>query len=78
MFVIVVELHAIMIASGRDNIKQLENISIDDIEYHPVSDDDKWKIPIIKEIIDVKHGRMNVDGFSFEELDEICGHLCVA
>ena len=66
-----------MIESGKDNINQLENGSNDDIEYHPVSDDVKWKIPIIKEIIDVKHGRMNVDRFSFEELDEICGHIYV-
>jgi hypothetical protein len=71
-------LRKIMLESGRDDINQLENINIDVIEYHPLSDEDKWKIPIIKEIIDVKHGRMNVDGFSFEELDEICGHLCVA
>ena len=54
-------LRKIMLESGRDDINQLENISIDVIEYHPLSDEDKWKIPIIKEIIDVKHGRMNVD-----------------
>ena len=45
---------------------------------HRISSSECWRQMERKEIIDVKHGRMNVDGFSFEELDEICGHLCVA
>ena len=48
------------------------------IEYQPVKNEDKWKISVIKECIDVKHGRMNIDGFTSEELEEIVSHLCVS
>ena len=67
-----------MLKAGREEISQLEHFSIDDIEYHPASDEEKWKISIINEVIDIKFGSLNIEGFSVDELDEICGHLCVS
>ena len=62
----------------KKEISQLEHFSIDDIEYHPASVEEKWKISIINEVIDIKFGSLNIEGFSVDELDEICGHLCVS
>ena len=71
-------LRRIMLELGKTNIDQLNNVGIDNIEYQPVKNEDKWKISVLKECIDVKHGRMNIDGFTSEELEEIVSHLCVS
>ena len=49
-------LRRIMLETGNTNVEQLNDVGIENIEYHPVSDDDKWKILVIKECIDVKFG----------------------
>ena len=71
-------LRRIMLETGKTNVDQLNDVGIENIEYHPVSDEDKWKILVIKECIDVKYGRLNIDGFSSEELEEISSHLCIS
>ena len=60
-----------MMETNKVNINQLDDIRGGDIEYHPVKNDDRWKVSFIKECIDVKFGRLDVDGFSADELEEI-------
>ena len=67
-----------MLEAGREEISQLEHFSIDDIEYHPASVEEKWKISIINEVIDIKFGSLNVEGFSDDDLDEIYGHFGIS
>jgi hypothetical protein len=71
-------LRKIMIETGKTDINQHNDVRTDDIEYHPVRNEDKWKISVIKECIDVKFGNLSIEGFSSEELEEICSHLCVS
>ena len=64
--------------TNKVNINQLDDIRGGDIEYHPVKNDDRWKVSVIKECIDVKFGRLDVDGFSADDLEEICYYLCIS
>ena len=66
-----------MLRTGKENISQLDNITGKDIEYHPLMEDERWKVGIIKECIDVHNGKLGVNGFSIEELDEICSQICI-
>ena len=70
-------LRAIMLRTGKENISQLDYITGKDIEYHPLMEDERWKVGIIKECIDVHNGKLGVNGFSIEELDEICSQICI-
>ena len=69
-------LRRIMLETDRVDVNQLDNFKIEDIKYHPVQNEDKWKVSVIKECIDAKFGKCEIDRFSTEELDEICGNLC--
>ena len=71
-------LRQIMLETGKTDIHQLGDVKIAVIKYHPVRNEDKWKISVVQECIDVKLGKLIIDGFSVEELDEICSHLCVS
>ena len=69
-------LRRIMLETNRVDVNQFDNFKIEEIKYHPVNDEDKWKVSVIKECIDAKFGKFEIDGFSKEQLDEICGNLC--
>ena len=47
-----------------------------DIKYHVISDENKYKINLIKELTDVKFGESFVEGFSRKELDTILINVC--
>ena len=59
-------------------VYQLDDIRGGDIEYHTVKNDDRWTVSVIKKWIDVKFGRLDVDGFSADELEEICYYFCIS
>jgi hypothetical protein len=46
------------------------------IEFARVADEDKVRINFIKELIDVKHGNLEVEGFLDDELEPIVEYLC--
>ena len=48
------------------------------IEFARVADEDKFRINFIKELIDVKHGKLEVEGFLDDELDQIVEFLCTS
>ena len=54
----------IMLETGKTNVDQLNDVGIENIKHHQVSIEAKWKISVIKKCIDVKFGRLNIDGFS--------------
>ena len=65
-----------MLETNSMDINELQKFNIENIKYHPVKDEDKWKVSVIKECINAKFGKFEIDGFSTEELDEMCGNLC--
>ena len=46
------------------------------IKYHPLNDDETWKVNFILEATDVKFEQLEVDGFQLEEIEEIIDYLC--
>ena len=61
--------------------KPIGNLSPHDaasIEFARVADEEKFRINFIKELIDVKHGDLEVAGFLDDELEEIVEYLCTS
>ena len=47
------------------------------IKYKEILDTDKWRVPIIKEAIEMMHGDViPPDGWTKDELDEILHYAC--
>ena len=46
------------------------------IKYHEMSEDDAYKVNMVKELTDVKFGEACVEGFSRKELDSILNYVC--
>ena len=61
--------------------RNIENLSKEDyrlIEYNKIEAKDVWKVPFIREITDRKFNQLEVEGFTYEELEEILDFLCTS
>ena len=70
-------LRNILLLTDKTNIEQLQPSSVDSIFYHRVDEKETWRINMMKELIDVKHGNLiTPDGWSSEELDLVLKFVC--
>ena len=47
-------------------------------KYWPVPSNEKWRVPMCKELIGVREGSLVLPGFDSSECEEILYHLCVS
>ena len=68
----------LMILTKKDSIESISAKDIENIEFEEISNDDLWRVEVIKELTDVKFGQLNVDGFSDDECNEILHYVCTS
>ena len=72
--------------SNLKEISLLVNKSVDhlsprdasDVQYHQVRNEDQFRVGFIWEILNVKHGQLEVSGFTEKELELILENLCTS
>ena len=57
---------------------QLSPCDASDIVLAKVDDEQKYRVDFIKELLDIRHGNLEVDGFSHDELEMLLEYLCVS
>ena len=60
---------------------KVEDVTIEDIEnieYAEISDENMWRVNLIKEITNKKFNQLKINGFSEEECEEILQYACVS
>ena len=60
----------------KDNISQLYYSDISEFVYMPLPDHEKWRIEMVKELIEVKWGKVAIDNFDEADIIEIMNELC--
>ena len=65
-----------MLLAGKTRIDDLDHNTT--IDYHPVDEKDMWKVELIKELIDVKTGGLEVQGIETEEIQHILEYICTS
>ena len=62
------------------NLHNIENLSIShlkrNIQYKATAMEDKWKISIVRELLDIKMGAWHIPTFSAEQVDGILTYVC--
>ena len=71
-------LRKILLSTKKSRVDDLSVADVEDVKYHQLDDSEKWKVPLIKELIDAKHGRIDIENLSFEEIDETLDFLCTS
>ena len=45
------------------------------MKYFPVPDEETWRIPIIKELLEIKSGKANISNFAEEDISDVIRRL---
>ena len=69
-------LRGILLQTNKVNVNQLTVSDSLQLKYHPIDENQKWKLKIIREVLSTRSEELNVDGFSSVELEEIFHHIC--
>ena len=68
----------IMLETNKVSVNVLRNSDITELFYHSTPPDEKWKVVIMNEIIQVRDNTIEFEGFEYEELTEILEPICVS
>ena len=66
----------IQILTGKEDQPLVPNDALK-VKYHAVKDEDKWKVNLVKEIIEIKQGTLDAN-LENDEIEDILEHLCTS
>ena len=65
-----------MLLVGKTSINEVCAQDSKNIQYFEVKPEDKWRIPLAKELVEINSNNLEVPGFDEEELRRILNHIC--
>ena len=71
-------LQNILLMTNKDDILQLDPQDTSQMLYEPVSPENLWRIPLVKELIDAKWGEATIDIFTNSEINDILEDICTS
>ena len=60
----------ILLLTEKTNVEQLSKIDASSVKYHPLREEEAWKVNLIKELIDIKFEKVTVENLTMEEIEE--------
>ena len=67
-----------MLLCDKNSISNLNSSDIDFLCYQPVPDIELWRLDLIEELLETRHGNSNIEGFTPEEISEMIDYLCIS
>ena len=71
-------LKRILLLTNERKFDEITDADIDKIMYAEMKNENSWRVPLIQEIMDMKFGKLIIDGFSSEECEEILQCACTS
>ena len=71
-------LRNIMLIVNKTSIEDLNPTDADSFIYRPVESENEWKIEIAKELLEVQSGCLQLEHFSFKEVQEMLSFICIS
>ena len=66
-----------MMSKNVCSIEKLEVRHVNTMEYNKVSDSEQWRVTMLAELMNIRHGNINPpDGWSTNELERIIEWIC--
>jgi hypothetical protein len=65
----------ILISLKKEDIGQVAPSDALTIKYNPVTEENEWRIKLLKELIEIRHGQLNVD-LTAEKIEEMIIDIC--
>ena len=71
-------LRNILLLTEKDTIEEISIHDIKNLKYHKVTDENAWKIELVKEITEIKNHQLSLNEFSMEEITDILKDICTS
>ena len=72
-------LRNILLMTDFQNIDDLKPECVTNIKYNKITEENMWRVNIIKEILDIKQGDMDIpEGWTITELEDILNFACIS
>ena len=68
-------LRRIMLMAGKESIDDLHEAD-EAMEYHKIPEREAWRVDVLKELVDTKQDKLEVDGIPDAELEQILNFVC--
>ena len=70
-------LRNILLLTNQLHVDDLYPGLVENIQYHQIEENELWRISMVKELLDLKHGdKIAPEGWSDVELDMILDYMC--
>ena len=66
----------IMKLTNRETVKEITVSDIKQLRYHPIPDEEEWRIGIVRDIIDIRNGNAKLENFNAAELNDMLDFAC--
>ena len=70
-------LRNILLKTDKADIKDLVPNDATNMRYHPIQEEEQWKISILQELVEAKNRNLEIENFNAVEIDEMLEFLCV-
>ena len=72
-------LRGILLLTPKSRVEDLTVEDAKNIQYHPLTEDDRWRVPVIKDILMIRSGELKMpEGWSMVELSELLEEACTS
>ena len=69
-------MRSIQLMVGKFSLDSIDRSDVENIQYHPINEEEEWRIGAIQELLKIKNGEMEVADFDVEEIDSYLHSLC--
>ena len=68
----------IMLCTNKTSVETVNTSDVKLVKYHPLNEEEQWKVGLIKELNDLKFGKLELENFSEEEIEELISFACTS
>ena len=65
-----------MLIVNKTQIDDLDPSDLINIKYFPVNEENKWKIDVIKELLEIQYGSLTLEDFKKDDIKDMINILC--
>ena len=66
-----------MLRTGKDSIDSLHRSDISDLKYVSLGDNERWKINLIRELINIRDENMKLSEFEDHDVRDMIAYICI-
>ena len=65
-----------MLLCKKPSINQIESTDIDSLEYNPIPENEKWRLSVVKDMLEARTNKEYLPGFTQEEITDMLNFAC--